>query len=165
MRARGHMEFAMVEAMVLVQVKVGASSAVAKAVGQMGGVTEAYVVTGPYDINTFAVVAGKAALADPEHMRQYVAQVLAAKTWTIGELRRLGVRYHADGGNYVLVWPPGDAEGVVRALRGQGILVRSMAGKPVIDGSFRLTIGTLEQMRRFVAAFSTVALRHSGSAR
>jgi len=50
MRARGHMEFAMVEAMVLVQVKVGASSAVAKAVGQMGGVTEAYVVTGPYDI-------------------------------------------------------------------------------------------------------------------
>jgi len=40
-----------------------------------------------------------------------------------------------------------------------------MAGKPVIDGSFRLTIGTLEPMRRFVAAFSTAALRHSGSAR
>jgi len=115
-------------------------------------------VTGPYDINTFAVVAGKAALADPEHMRQYVAEVLAAKTWTIGELRRLGVRYHADGGNYVLVWPPGDAEGVVRALRGQGILVRSMAGKPVIDGSFRLTIGPLEDMRRFITAFSGVVM-------
>ena len=40
----------MVEAIVLVQVKVGASSAVAQAVGEMGGVTEAYVVTGPYDI-------------------------------------------------------------------------------------------------------------------
>ena len=40
----------MVEAIVLVQVKAGASSAVAKAVGQMAGVTEAHVVTGPYDV-------------------------------------------------------------------------------------------------------------------
>ena len=40
----------MVEAIVLVQVKVGVSSAVAQAVGEMGVVTEAYVVTGPYDI-------------------------------------------------------------------------------------------------------------------
>jgi histidinol-phosphate aminotransferase len=114
-------------------------------------------VTGPYDINTFAVVAGKAALADPDHMRRYVAQVLAAKTWTLGELARLGVRHHADGGNYVLVWPPGDAEGIVQALRGRGILVRSMAGKPVIDGSFRLTIGTPAQMQRFMTAFSALA--------
>lgn len=50
MRTRNHMEFAMVEAIVLVQVKVGASSAVAKAVGEMAVVTEAYVVTGPYDV-------------------------------------------------------------------------------------------------------------------
>jgi DNA-binding Lrp family transcriptional regulator len=40
----------MVEAIVLVQVKVGASSAVVQAVGEVGGVTEAYVVTGPYDV-------------------------------------------------------------------------------------------------------------------
>ena len=40
----------MVEAIVLVQVKVGKSSAVAQAVGEIGGVSEAYVVTGPYDV-------------------------------------------------------------------------------------------------------------------
>jgi histidinol-phosphate aminotransferase len=122
-------------------------------------------VTGPYDINTFAVVAGKAALADPDHMRQYVTEVLAARVWTIGELRRLGVRCAGEGGNYLLVWPPGDCEGVVEALRDEGILVRSMAGKPVIDGSFRLTIGTREHMRRFVAAFETaVGFSHARSA-
>src|SRR6267143_858079 len=49
-------------------------------------------VTGPYDINTFAVVAGKAALADPDHTRRYIAEVLSARTWTLGELERLGVR-------------------------------------------------------------------------
>jgi histidinol-phosphate aminotransferase len=113
-------------------------------------------VTGPYDVNTFAVVAGRAALDDPEHMRRYVADVLAAKAWTIAELQRLRVRCHGDGGNYLLVWPPGDLDDAVRSLRGQGILVRSMAGKPVIDGSFRLTVGTSEQMRRFMGTFAGI---------
>jgi histidinol-phosphate aminotransferase len=113
-------------------------------------------VTGPYDINMFAVVAGKAALGDPEHMRRYVAEVLAAKAWTVSELDRLGVRHFTGGGNYLLVWPPGDRDAVVESLRVRGILVRSMTGKAVIDGSFRLTVGTREQMQRFVTAFADV---------
>ena len=111
-------------------------------------------VTGPYDINMFAVVAGKAALADPDHVRHYVDEVLAAKAWTVGELTRLGVRHFADGGNYLLVWPPGDCADAVARLRDRGILVRSMAKKPLIDGSFRLTVGTREQMQRFVTEFA-----------
>jgi histidinol-phosphate aminotransferase len=122
-------------------------------------------VTGPYDINMLAVVAGKAAMADPEHTRRYVAEVSAAREWTIAELRRLGVRHAGQGGNYLLVWPPGDCEAAVQALRDQGILVRSMAKKPVIAGSFRLTIGTLADMRRFVSAFATFVASYSRSAR
>jgi len=113
-------------------------------------------VTGPYDINMLAVVAGKAALADPEHVRRYVAEVQAAKTWTIEQLRGLGVRHFAGGGNYMLVWPLGTCRDVVQALRERGILVRSMVGKPVIDGSFRLTIGTRADMQRFMNAFRGV---------
>jgi histidinol-phosphate aminotransferase len=121
-------------------------------------------VTGPYDINMLAVVAGKAALADPDHTRRYVAEVLAARTWTVEALERLGVRHVAGGGNFMLVWPPGDCEAVVQALRARGILVRSMARKPVIDGSFRLTIGTREQMERFVTAFAGVIGREAPAA-
>jgi DNA-binding Lrp family transcriptional regulator len=40
----------MVEAIVLIQAKVGQSSAVAQAVGELEGVAEADVVTGPYDV-------------------------------------------------------------------------------------------------------------------
>jgi histidinol-phosphate aminotransferase len=109
-------------------------------------------VTGPYDINMFAVVAGQAALADPDHMRRYVAEVHGAKAWTGEQLRRRGVRHVAGGGNFMLVWPEPDCERVVRALHERGILVRSMAGKPVIDGSFRLTIGTRANMLRFITA-------------
>ena len=122
-------------------------------------------VTGPYDINTFAVVAGKAALEDPDHIRRYVDEILAAKAWTVGELGRLGVRHFADGGNYLLVWPPGDCARAVAALRDGGILVRSMAKKPVIDGSFRLTIGTREQRQRFVTVFCAVIERQPPGAR
>ena len=40
----------MVEAIVLLQAEVGDSAAVARAVAELGGVTAADVVTGPYDV-------------------------------------------------------------------------------------------------------------------
>jgi histidinol-phosphate aminotransferase len=113
-------------------------------------------VTGPYDINAFAVRAGLAAIDDDEHVCRYVAVVKEAKAFTVEQLAARGVRHFADGGNYLLVWPPGDLAAVVAGLDARGILVRSMAKKPLIDGSFRLTIGTLEQMARFFAAFDEV---------
>src|SRR2546428_1320939 len=63
-------------------------------------------VTGPYDVNMFAVAAGKAALADPEHMRRYVAEGLTAKAWTVQQLQRLGVRAFAGGGHFLPAWRP-----------------------------------------------------------
>ena len=122
-------------------------------------IERAFRATGPYDINAFAVVAGKAALEDPEYTRAYVAEVAAAKAWSLGELQRLKLRYFSEGGNYLLVWPGKDVALVEAALRSRGILVRSMAGKPVIDGSFRLTIGTREQMQQFFAALESVLER------
>lgn len=113
-------------------------------------------VTGPYDINMFAVVAARAALEDAQYMLDYARAVEVAKGFTCRELDRLGIRYFADGGNYVLVWPPGDVATVEGALRSRGVLVRSMGGKALIDGSFRLTIGTSEQMKQFFDAFTEV---------
>ena len=45
---------------------------------------------------------------------------------------------------------------VVKALDERGVLVRSMNGKTGIDGSFRLTVGTLEQMKRFFEVFEGI---------
>ena len=113
-------------------------------------------VTGPYDINMFAVVAARAAIADAQYMRSYISEVNAAKAWVVAELQRRRVRLHADGGNFVLVFPSINNAEVVRGLRDQGILVRSMDGKACIDGSFRLTIGTREQMSRFMRVFAAI---------
>ena len=114
-------------------------------------------VTGPYDINSFAVTAAHAALADQAYVDSYVAEVLRARSWLVQQLQAAGVRHHAAGGNYLLIWPERPAEEVEQRLRQAGILVRSMAAKPLIDGSLRVSIGTTEQMQRFWAAYLQVA--------
>ena len=113
-------------------------------------------VVGPYDINSFAVTAALAALADQPYVDGYVAEVRLARAWLVQQLRGAGVRHHADGGNYLLIWPELPPEQVEQRLRQQGILVRSMADKPLIGGSLRVSIGTLEQMGQFWAAYAAI---------
>jgi len=123
------------------------------AIGAAAVVDRVSRVTGPYDINSFAVTAAFAALADQAYVDGYVAEVLAARQWLVERLVAAGVHHHVDGGNYLLIWPKRPVAEVDQALREAGILVRSMAGKPLIDGSLRVSLGTREQMGRFWAAF------------
>lgn len=113
-------------------------------------------VTGPYDINSFAVTAAHVALADQAYTDAYVAEVGRARAWLVGQLQVAGVRHHAAGGNYLLIWPGRPAAEVERRLREAGILVRSMAGKPLIEGSLRVSLGTTEQMQRFWSAYREI---------
>ncbi|MEB3259489.1 MAG: histidinol-phosphate transaminase [Cyanobacteriota bacterium] len=113
-------------------------------------------VSGPYDVNSFAVRAATAALADVAYVATYVEAVIEAKEWLSSELAQAGVRHHVDGGNYLLIWPTTPVEEMDQRLREAGILVRSMAGKPLIDGSMRVSIGTREQMERFWTAFQAI---------
>ena len=112
------------------------------AIGHADVVDRVSRVTGPYDVNSVAVAAAFAALADQSYVDAYVAEVLRARDWTLQALRDAGVRHHCDGGNYLLIWPQRPVTEVDAALREAGILVRSMAGKPLIDGCFRVSIGT-----------------------
>jgi histidinol-phosphate aminotransferase len=113
-------------------------------------------VTGPYDVNSFAVIAAQAALADQAYVDAYVEAVLEARDWLSGELAQAGVRHHVDGGNYLLIWPVNPVAEVDQRLRDAGILVRSMAGKPLIDGALRVSIGTPEQMEQFWQAYRRI---------
>ncbi|MFM7086541.1 MAG: pyridoxal phosphate-dependent aminotransferase [Cyanobium sp.] len=127
------------------------------AIGAAAVVDRISRVSGPYDINSFAVTAAFAALRDQAYVDGYVAEVLRARDWLVAQLRAAGVRHHAAGGNYLLLWPQDEAAAVEQRLRQAGILVRSMAGKPLIDGSLRVSIGSLEQMQRFWQAWCAVS--------
>ena len=131
------------------------------AIGDPGVVDRVSRVSGPYDINSFAVTAALAALADQPYVDAYVQQVGQARDWLVQQFRAAGVRHHASGGNYLLLWPQQGPALVEARLREAGILVRSMDGKPLISGSLRVSIGTLEQMQRFWAAYAAIE-HHSG---
>ncbi len=127
------------------------------AIGHAAVVDRISRVTGPYDINSFAVTAAFAALEDQDYVEAYVAEVTRARNWLVGQLQAAGVRHHAAGGNYLLLWPTQDPEQVEQRLKHEaGILVRSMAGKALIDGSLRVSLGTSEQMQRFWAAYAAI---------
>ncbi|NBO82671.1 MAG: histidinol-phosphate aminotransferase family protein [Betaproteobacteria bacterium] len=113
-------------------------------------------VTGPYDINSVAVTAAHAALADQAYTDAYVAEVRRARSWLVEQLQQAGVRHHCAGGNYLLLWPRGGATAVDLALRARSILVRSMAGKPLIDDALRVSLGTQEQMQQFWNAYAAI---------
>ena len=129
------------------------------AIGHAAVVDRVSRVTGPYDINSFAVTAAFAALADQPYTDAYVAEVLKARDWLAAELVNAGVRHHVAGGNYLLIWPERPAPEVEQRLKEAGILVRSMAGKPLIEGSLRVSLGTSEQMQQFWQAYAVIENR------
>ena len=106
-------------------------------------------VVGPYDVNGFAVAAALAVLGDLPYVDAYVRQVLTARDWLVAKLRAAGLRHHCAGGNFLLLWPRQDPETLAAALRRHAVLVRPMSGKPLIEGSLRVSVGTLEQMELF----------------
>ncbi|MBM5807401.1 MAG: histidinol-phosphate aminotransferase family protein [Cyanobacteria bacterium M_surface_10_m2_179] len=126
------------------------------AIGHAAVVDRVSRVTGPYDINSFAVTAAFAALKDQAYVDGYVAEVIAARAWLAEQLQAAGVPHHVEGGNYLLLWPQRDPAVVDQELRVAGILVRAMGGKPLIDGSLRVSIGTLAQMQRFWSAYCSI---------
>ncbi len=123
------------------------------AVGAAEVVDRVSRVTGPYDVNGFAVAAACAALLDQPYTDAYVAEVLKAKEWIKAELAANGIRYHMDGGNYFLLWPDRNATEIESLLRAKGILVRDMSHKPLIEGAIRVSIGTTMQMKEFWKIF------------
>ncbi|MGC6482346.1 MAG: pyridoxal phosphate-dependent aminotransferase [Synechococcus sp.] len=126
------------------------------AIGHAEVVDRVSRVTGPYDVNSLAVTAAYAALDDQAYTDAYVAEVARARDWLVAELTRSGVRFHGDGGNYLLLWPLRGVAAVEAELRAAGILVRSMAGKPQLDGALRVSLGTTEQMQRFWQAYQRI---------
>ena len=113
-------------------------------------------VTGPYDVNSFAVIAAFAALKDQSYIDSYVNEVLKARNWLIKKLDKYKVKHHIDGGNYFLLWPKSGPKETEKKLKASRILVRSMDQKINLKGSLRVSIGTLEQMKRFWSAFELI---------
>ncbi len=115
-------------------------------------------ITGPYDVNSFAVNAAIAALKDTEYINNYVRKVKEARSWILEKFRDTNIRSHFCGGNYFLIWPNNDPKTVEELMKKEGILIRNMGNKKNIQNSLRISIGTKDQMQTFWNSYKKIDL-------
>jgi histidinol-phosphate aminotransferase len=108
----------------------------------------------PYSVNSLAVLAAQAAVADTAYVENYVAEVLAARELLSVGLEKLGIAYVPSSANFVLGHFGKRAIEVRDRLRGQAILVRDRSYEA--PGCVRITVGTRAQTRRLLAALEEI---------
>jgi histidinol-phosphate aminotransferase len=115
-------------------------------------ISHLYKVRGPYDINALAITAARAALENPAPWKGYVEEVMTrAKPMVERFFEEHEVKFIPGAANFMLVRPD-DRDGAFAWLRDNGILVRPQ--KPPIGDTFRLSVGTVEDMTRFMEVYS-----------
>lgn len=108
----------------------------------------------PYSVNMLAALAARAAIADPAYLKQYVAEVLAAREILCTGLTNLGIPFHGSAGNFILI-QCGDRAAVVKNELGEsGILVRDRSHE--LAGAVRVTVGTEAQVKIFLGELERI---------
>ena len=125
---------------------------------QAGNIEVMHKCQSPYSVNTLAALAARAAVQDSSFISRYVTEVLAARELVFVGLEKLGIPYFDSDGNFVLMNIGDRAIEVRDRLRDAGVLVRDRSYE--IAGCVRVTIGTRDQMRRFLRRWSAYGRRN-----
>jgi histidinol-phosphate aminotransferase len=108
----------------------------------------------PFNVNAAAQWAALAALEDAEHVKRSLEVNRQGLAYLQREFDKLGLAYVQSQGNFILV-RVGKGQEVFRQLLGQGVIVRPMGGYKFPD-HLRVTIGTMEENRKFIEALQKV---------
>lgn len=108
----------------------------------------------PYSVNQLAAIAAKAAVGDQAFIRGFVTEILAAREVLTAGLEKLHVPYFPSQANFVLMRVGPRSKELCARLKDAQILVRDRSYE--IDGCVRVTVGSREQTRRFLAEFEPI---------
>jgi histidinol-phosphate aminotransferase len=101
----------------------------------------------PFNVNSLALAAATAALADDEHLHRTLALNRAGLRQLCAGLKALGILAPPSAGNFVLAGLKGPAAPIAQALEREGVIVRPV-GNYGLPGHLRITTGTeLENAR------------------
>jgi len=123
---------------------VAPEALIAKMLPHMGG----------YNVNALVKWAGVAALKDTEAQTKVRAQTLALRKKTVAELHKLNYRILPSETNFFMVHIRRPVVPVIEAFRKRGVLV-GRAFPPMLD-YLRVSVGTADEMDRFLAAFKEI---------
>lgn len=103
-----------------------------------------------YPMTRLSVALGAAALEDEAYFRETVAKVIETREWTKKELKRLGFSFRDSRTNFIFATHESvPAQTIFDVLREKHIFVRHF-GQKRIDNYLRISIGTQEEMERFI---------------
>ena len=108
----------------------------------------------PFNINAPAQWAALAALDDIDHVRRSLEVNRQGLEYLRAEFEKLGLDYVASHGNFIIV-RVGKGQEVFTRLLAQGVIVRPMGGYKFPE-HVRVTIGTMEENQKFIAALQKV---------
>ena len=117
---------------------------------------ELHKIRDSYNASRLLQAGALAALRDQESLRRHVGRVRATRDRLTAALRELDFQVSASHTNFVLARRPGESLApVYDALRSRRILVRYFEQMP---DAFRVTVGTDEQIDRFLEALREIWL-------
>lgn len=107
-------------------------------------------------VNVFAVAAGRASLADASWIEQGRKRNSATRAHVVAEVGRRGFAVIPSQTNFVMIETRRPVKPLIAALAERGVQVGRLF--PALPTHLRVTIGTPEQMERFLTAFAAVAV-------
>ncbi len=108
----------------------------------------------PFNVNAAAQWGALAALEDADHVRRTLEVNRQGLAYLEEEFKRLGLEFVPSQANFILV-RVGKGQEVFQQLLRQGVIVRPMGGYRFPE-HVRVTVGTMEENRRFIEALSKV---------
>ena len=108
----------------------------------------------PFNVNGIAQAGALAGMADAEHQTRTKAVTDEGRAYLQNAFAKMGVEYVPSYANFVLA-RVGDGKAVFEALLRKGIIVRAMGGYKLPEW-VRVSVGTMDQNRRFVEALREV---------
>jgi histidinol-phosphate aminotransferase len=107
--------------------------------------------TNPYNVNRMTAAAGIAALEEQAYYDRCCGEIRESREWTRLQLEALGFRVLPGSANFLFARSDRiGGEALYLALKKRGILIRHFTAERIADYN-RITIGTREQMERFIA--------------
>ena len=132
------------------------------AIGQAETIKRLAAYKMPYNVSVFGVAAALAAIADPAHIEAERKRNTSVRSFTVQALADVGCTSTASEGNFLFVNINRPAQQFREACAKQGVSV-GRDFQPFEKTHARISIGTMEEMRKAVAVFRT-ALKPSTTA-
>lgn len=115
-------------------------------------------IRNPKNLSTFAQEAACAALTDVDYMRHYVDEVHKGMDYFRKESEKFAIKYSllSSEGNFILIKFPTYEEklALLTFLTENNIFVRDTMHDKIVKNCFRITCGTVEQMKVVISAIS-----------